>query len=123
MPVTQFWNNSAHSNGAHGLYFYPTYQPFANGCSGGSTSPQYISNFSTWRNGGYGVYGNGNAGASIPPPENNCAHLPEFDYPLQFLETCTLLTLPLLKMPTMTFPGDRCPRRPTAGLRMSAAPC
>ena len=59
MPVTQFLNNSAHSNGANGLYFYPSYQPVTDGCGGGPTSPQYFSNFSTWQNGGFGVYGKG----------------------------------------------------------------
>ena len=59
MSVTQFFNNSAHSNARNGLHIFPSYLPVTSGCAGGGTSPQFFNNFSAWRNGGSAVYGYG----------------------------------------------------------------
>jgi hypothetical protein len=46
MPLGQFHNNSAHSNGVQGLRVYPAYFPFERPCDPTSrTQPQFFTNF------------------------------------------------------------------------------
>jgi hypothetical protein len=46
MPLGQFHNNSAHSNGVQGLRVYPAYFPFEKPCDPTSrTQPQFFTNF------------------------------------------------------------------------------
>lgn len=61
MPLGQFFNNSAHSNGVHGLRIYPQYFPLATPCGTNSlSSPQYFHNFTSYRNGVHGIFGKRN---------------------------------------------------------------
>ncbi len=56
--VYEFKNNTAHSNGVHGLRIYPVYLPLSDPCDVNSTSsPQYFYNFTSYRNGGNGIFG------------------------------------------------------------------
>ncbi len=61
MFSTQFFNNTAHSNGVKGLRIYPVYLPLTgpNGC-GGEPAPQYFHNFTSWHN-GMGLFGKRNS--------------------------------------------------------------
>jgi hypothetical protein len=61
MPLGQFYNNTAHSNGVHGLRIYPQYFPLASPCGSNSlSSPQYFYNFTSYRNGVHGIFGKRN---------------------------------------------------------------
>lgn len=61
MPLGQFFNNTAHSNGVHGLRIYPQYFPLASPCGSNSlSSPQYFHNFTSYRNGVHGIFGKRN---------------------------------------------------------------
>ena len=56
--IIEWFNNTAHSNGVHGLRIYPTYTPLVRPCDSTSGSaPQYFINFTSWRNGGNGIFG------------------------------------------------------------------
>jgi hypothetical protein len=54
--IGEFMNNVAHSNAGHGMRVYPLYDPLENPCLGGATSPQFISNFTSYRNYGNGIF-------------------------------------------------------------------
>lgn len=57
-PLGQFFNNTAHSNGVHGLRVYPVYLPLADPCDSNSgPSPQYFHDFTAWHNGQHGIFG------------------------------------------------------------------
>jgi len=54
----EFYNNTAHSNGVHGLRVYPVYLPHKDPCNEASgPSPQYYYNFTSFHNGGNGIFG------------------------------------------------------------------
>ncbi|CAE7562181.1 PKHD1L1, partial [Symbiodinium sp. KB8] len=54
----EFFNNTAHSNGVHGLRLYPVVLPRAEPCSNTIVPyPMYFLNFTTFRNGMHGVFG------------------------------------------------------------------
>ena len=56
--MIQFKNNTAHSNGVHGLRIYPKYTPYVGACNNvGITMPQYFHNFTTFHNGASGIFG------------------------------------------------------------------
>lgn len=58
MPMGEFFNNTAHSNGVHGLRIYPSYLPTVDPCNGNSPgNPQYFYNFTSWGNGAHGIFG------------------------------------------------------------------
>lgn len=60
-PVGQYFNNTAHSNGVHGLRIYPMYTPFVDPCNPNSgSSPQYFHNFTSFRNMNHGIFGKHN---------------------------------------------------------------
>jgi len=50
-------NNTAHSNGIHGLRIYPFYAPMVSCDAGSATLPVTFKNFTTWHNGENGVFG------------------------------------------------------------------
>lgn len=53
----EFYNNTAHSNGVHGLRIYPKWTPLADPCNQDSPpSPQYFYNFTSWHNGQHGIF-------------------------------------------------------------------
>jgi hypothetical protein len=57
-PLGQFFNNTAHSNGVHGLRLYPAYTPYVDPCDPTSgPSPQYFHNFTSFRNSNHGIFG------------------------------------------------------------------
>jgi len=59
--VGEFFNNTAHSNGVHGLRIYPVYLPRRDPCDESSgPAPQYFTNFTAWHNGVHGVFGKEN---------------------------------------------------------------
>lgn len=59
--LVEFFNNTAHGNGVHGLRIYPTYLPLNDPCDGSSGSaPQYFYNFTSYRNGAHGIFGKNN---------------------------------------------------------------
>ena len=53
--ILEFSNNVAHSCQANGIKIYPAYFPLLYPC-GGPTAPQYITNFTSYHNGGNGVF-------------------------------------------------------------------
>jgi hypothetical protein len=60
-PLGQFWNNTAHSNGVHGLRIYPVYTPYVDPCRPESGPlAQHFHNFTSWRNGQHGIFGKQN---------------------------------------------------------------
>eukprot|EP00049_Salpingoeca_infusionum_P016727 m.345219 g.345219 ORF g.345219 m.345219 type:complete len:3928 (+) comp16139_c0_seq5:247-12030(+) len=60
-PMYEFFNNTAHSNGVHGLRIYPAYFPHEDPCDTTSPpSPQYFYNFTSFHNGGHGIFGKKN---------------------------------------------------------------
>lgn len=60
-PLGSFQNNTAHSNGVHGLRIYPTYTPYVDPCNPESgSSPQYFHDFTSFRNGDNGIFGKQN---------------------------------------------------------------
>ena len=60
-PLGEHFGNIAHSNGVHGIRLYPTVTPYNDMCDAASgAAPQYFYNFTSWRNGGHGVFGKRN---------------------------------------------------------------
>jgi hypothetical protein len=56
--VGEFFNNTATAAGLHGLRLYPVVLPFKDPCDEGSGPlPQYYVNFTSFRNGGHGIFG------------------------------------------------------------------
>jgi hypothetical protein len=54
----EFYNNTAHSNGIHGLRIYPMYTPLNNPCDELSgPSAQYFVNFTAFHNRANGIFG------------------------------------------------------------------
>eukprot|EP00048_Salpingoeca_helianthica_P015090 m.224971 g.224971 ORF g.224971 m.224971 type:complete len:4030 (+) comp16594_c0_seq1:296-12385(+) len=59
--IGQFYNNTAHSNGVHGLRIYPVYTPHQDPCNAASPSaPQFFHNFTSFHNGQHGIFGKRN---------------------------------------------------------------
>ncbi|KAA0165290.1 hypothetical protein FNF31_01943 [Cafeteria roenbergensis] len=59
--VGEFFNNTATAAGLHGLRLYPTVLPFKDPCDEASGPlPQYYVNFTSFRNGGHGIFGKEN---------------------------------------------------------------
>lgn len=59
--VGEFFNNTASSNGVHGLRIYPVYLPHVDPCDEYSApDPQYYHNFTSFRNGQHGIFGKEN---------------------------------------------------------------
>jgi len=57
----EFFNNTAHANGVHGLRVYPVYLPRLNPCDGNSgPAPQTFTNFTSFHNGDNGIFGKHN---------------------------------------------------------------
>lgn len=56
----EFFNNSAHSNGVHGLRLYPLVQPFVDPCGEARGAPQIYRNFTAYRCGQHGIFGKKN---------------------------------------------------------------
>ncbi len=53
----EFRDNIAHSNAGPGMRIYPHYEPLVDPCNDNSpTSPQYLYNFTSFRNGGNGIF-------------------------------------------------------------------
>jgi hypothetical protein len=53
----EFFNNTAHTSGGIGVRVYPHWTPLTNPCSSGSpSSPQYLYNTTSFRNGGNGIF-------------------------------------------------------------------
>jgi hypothetical protein len=67
--VGEWFNNTAHSNGVHGLRIYPSYQPLLNPCGPKTnettglpapSAPQTFRNFTSFHNGDNGIFGKRN---------------------------------------------------------------
>jgi len=56
----EFYNNTAHSNGVHGLRLYPAVLPKLDPCGADTPFSAYFQNFTSFRNGGHGVFGKKN---------------------------------------------------------------
>ena len=87
-PLGGFFNNSAHSSGFHGMHLYPQWIPLVEPCTSvldAQPSPQYLYNFTSWRNAGRGVSCNDNG--NIHHINYNLVENGDDDFTWHLLET------------------------------------